>query len=105
MEDTQNEENTLAEVTENLLHKGYTFNFQVNEAGMLTDNKDLAFAPSEVVLVEIHRFEGMSNPADSSILYAVKARSGEMGIVIDSYGADGSEITSEFMNKVEQPKA
>ena len=41
-------------------------------------------------------------PADSSILYAVQTRSVEKGIVTDSYGADGSEVTSEFINKVEQ---
>lgn len=93
---------TLAYATDSLLKRGYSINFEVNKMGKLTDNKDLEFEPSEVILMEIHRFEGMSNPADSSILYAVKTRTGEKGIVIDSYGADGSKITSDFMNKVEQ---
>lgn len=102
MEHTNNNYDTLTDATENLLKKGYNINFQVNEKGKLTDNKDLEFEPSEVILKEFHRFEGISNPADSSILYAVQTRSGEKGIVIDSYGAEGSETTSDFMNKVEQ---
>ncbi len=97
-----NKYDTLADATSQLLEKGYNINFQVNSAGKLTDNKDLEFEPTEVILKEVHRFEGMTNPADSSILYAVATRSGEKGIVIDSYGAEGSEVTSDFMNKVEQ---
>ncbi len=97
-----NKYDTLADATSQLLGKGYNINFHVNSAGKLSDNKDLEFEPTDVILKEVHRFEGMTNPADSSILYAVQTRSGEKGIVIDSYGADGSEVTSDFMNKVEQ---
>jgi len=97
-----NKYDTLSDASENLIKRGYTYNFQVNEKGKLTDNNKLEFESSEVILEEFHRFEGMSNPADSSILYAVKTKSGIMGTVVDSYGADGSEITSDFMNKVEQ---
>lgn len=43
----------------------------------LTDSKDLEFEPSVVILMEIHRFEGLSNPADSSILYTVNPRTGK----------------------------
>lgn len=100
--DNSNKYDTLSDATEHLLKKGYTYNFQISETGKLTDNKTLEFDPDEVILKEVHRFEGISNPADSSILYAVQTRSGEKGIVIDSYGADGSEVTSDFMNKVEQ---
>jgi len=100
--ESRNRYDTLSDATEHLLKKGYTYNFQVSETGKLTDNKALEFDPEEVILMEIHRFEGMTNPADSSILYAVQTRSGENGIVIDSYGADGSEVTSDFMNNVEQ---
>ncbi|MDF1572778.1 MAG: hypothetical protein P1P82_14310 [Bacteroidales bacterium] len=103
--DSNNKYDTLSDATEQLLKKGYNINFQVNSAGKLSDNKDLEFEPAEVILKEVHRFEGMTNPADSSILYAVQTRSGEKGIVIDSNGADGSEVTSDFMNKVEQQNA
>lgn len=100
--DFNNKYDTLSDASENLLKRGYTYNFRVNEKGILTDNKNLKFDPSEVILEEFHRFEGMSNPADSTILYAVTTKSGMKGTVVDSYGADGSEITSDFMNKVEQ---
>jgi hypothetical protein len=94
-----NNYNNLAEATEKLKDKGFSANFRVNDNKLLEDGEKHTFKPSEVELVEFHRFEGMTNPADSSILYAVKTSSGLKGIVVDSYGADGSEITSEFMNQ------
>lgn len=93
---------SLAEATENLIKDGYTINFRVNDEGKLIDNKQVEFNPAQVKLNEFHRFEGVSNPADSSILYAVETDSGLKGLVVDSFGADGSEITSDFMNKVKQ---
>ncbi len=97
-----NQYSSLSEATEDLKKKGYTANFRVNENGKLTNSKGAEFEPSQVRLEEFHRFEGDSNPADSSILYVVKTKSGLKGTVIDSYGADGSEITSTFMNNTDQ---
>lgn len=97
-----NRYNNLAEATENLRQKGFTTNFKVNNKNLLEDDKKSTFKSSEVQLLEFHRFEGMSNPADSSILYAVKTDSGKKGVVIDSFGADGSEITSAFMDEAKQ---
>jgi hypothetical protein len=97
-----NKYDTLYDATENLKKRGYTCNFNVNENGLLTDHKGAEFKPSEVMLDEFHRFEGISNPADSTIIYAVSTKSGMKGTVVDSFGADGSEVTSGFMNKVEQ---
>jgi len=102
MDLNNNKYDTLSDASEKLAKRGYTCNFQVNEKGKLTDNKNLEFDHSEVILDEFHRFEGMSNPADSAILYAVRTKSGIKGTVVDSFGADGSEITSDFMNRVEQ---
>ena len=93
---------SLAQATANLIKEGYTINFRVNDEGKLVDNKRVEFNPKQVKLNEFHRFEGASNPADSSILYAVETDSGLKGLVVDSFGADGSVITSDFMNKVRQ---
>jgi hypothetical protein len=37
-----------------------------------------------------------------SILYAVQTSTGLKGTVVDAYGADGSEVISEFMNQANQ---
>ena len=97
-----NRYDTLAEASTELKKRGFKANFKVNENEKLVDSEGNQFAPSDVTLVEFHRFEGISNPADSTIIYAVETNKNIKGTVVDSFGADASEVTSEFMNKVEQ---
>lgn len=99
-----NQYSTLSEAIEALKKRGYTRNFRVNDNGQLEENREKSFEAAQVKLAEFHRFEGISNPGDSSIVYAVETFSGLKGTIVDSFGADGSEITSEFMKKVEKEK-
>ncbi len=99
---SNNQYSTLSEAINDLQKRGFTQNFSINTSGQLKSSKGELFSFSEVELVEFHRFDGMTNPNDDSILYAVKTNSGLHGTVVDSYGHDGSEITSNFMNKVAQ---
>jgi hypothetical protein len=96
-----NQYDTLIEALTDLDKKGFTHNFHVNELG-LSERKGEYFKPTDVKLIEFHRFEGITNPSDMSILYAIETNSGLKGTVVDSYGADGSEEISKFMNKAEQ---
>ncbi|WP_159522689.1 phosphoribosylpyrophosphate synthetase [Sunxiuqinia indica] len=97
-----NQYDTLVGAIEALKKRGFTHNFSVNKSGQLEENSDKHYQASEVILHEFHRFEGNTNPADMSIVYAVETKSGAKGTVVDSYGVDGSEIVSEFMNSAEQ---
>ena len=99
---SNNQYSTLVQGINELRKKGFTHNFFVNEEGQLEEHSGKYYTASQVELVEFHRFDGMTNPSDDSILYAIKTNSGERGTVVDSYGSDGSEITSKFMNKVAQ---
>lgn len=92
----------MAEASTELKKRGFKANFKVDKNEKLVDSQGNQFDPSDVTLVEFHRFEGISNPADSSIIYAVETETGEKGTVIDSFGADASEITADFMNEVKQ---
>ncbi|HKJ42378.1 MAG TPA: hypothetical protein VKA27_09800 [Sunxiuqinia sp.] len=97
-----NQYSTLVEAVEDLKKKGYTHNFWVNKYGKLEEHTAKFFPPSEVELHSFHRFEGNTNPDDMSIVYAVQTNTGLKGTVVDSFGTDGSAVTSEFMNHVDQ---
>ena len=97
-----NQYTTLSEAVQHLKKRGFTQDFFVNDQGKSIEANDIRFQPSEVKLVEFHRFEGTSDPADMSIVYALETTSGVKGTVVDSFGADGTETISAFMNKVEQ---
>ncbi|MBN2636364.1 MAG: hypothetical protein JXR61_08840 [Prolixibacteraceae bacterium] len=102
MKARNNNYDTLVEAVNALTKQGYTHNFSINNSGLLVEGKEETYIADEVELHEFHRFEGNTNPADMSIVYAVQTKSGKKGVVVDSYGATGSETTSKFMNKVVQ---
>ncbi len=102
MKGKNNNYDTLVEAIETLKKQGYQHNFNVTQNGLLVEGKGKSYIAEEVELHEFHRFEGNTNPADMSIVYAVQTNSGKRGLVVDSYGVNGSEITSKFMNKVAQ---
>lgn len=97
-----NQYTSMVRAIEDLSGKGFTGNFSVTEDGLLNDGNGNTFLPTEVELNEFHRFEGETNPSDSSILYVVNTKSGLKGTVVDSYGVDGSMVVSDFMNNVKQ---
>lgn len=98
METTGASYNTLSEAIEQSKAKGYDLDFDVKEAGIMEVlNHSISFAPDEVRIDEIHRFEGMSNPSDTSILYVLTTHTGAKGTMVDAYGADGFDLKSKFL--------
>jgi len=58
------------------------------------------YTPEDMNIVEYHRFEGMSNPSDMSIVFAVKGKDGRKGTIVSTYGAYANMKLVEFMDKV-----
>jgi hypothetical protein len=74
---------TLSEAINGLMKQGYTYNFNIQgsriEDGLRAD---------EFVIDEIQRFEGMNDPGDSNILFAISARHQNLkGLLVNAYGA------------------
>jgi hypothetical protein len=63
--------------------------------------KERKFNSNELKVVQIHRFEGISNPDDSSILYAIESQDGVKGLLVDAYGVYADADKTEFMKNVE----
>jgi len=102
MEGKNNQYDTLVQALNSLYQRGYVHNFRIAPNGEMVENSQSHYSPSEVSLHEFHRFEGMTNPSDMSIVYAVETKNGSKGTVVDSYGASGTDYVSAFMNLVQQ---
>ncbi|GLB49913.1 phosphoribosylpyrophosphate synthetase [Neptunitalea lumnitzerae] len=90
---------TLSEGVEDLKKRGYEEDFNILENGIENKSKKQLFKTDTFNVVEVHRFEGYTNPDDSSILYAIETISGEKGILVDAYGAYES-ISREMIDKL-----
>ena len=101
MEDFE-QERSLVNVTNTLKKKGYTEDFKVTESGMCTLNReDRYYQPEEVTIVDFYRFEGITNPDDMSILYAIETTDGIKGTISNSYGPYADANIDDFLKQVE----
>lgn len=91
---------TLSEAVNALQARGYESDGYIEKNSLHVGNKN--FRASEVQISEFHRFEGMTNPSDTSIIYALEAKNENTRcLLINSYGAKASEEISNFIKEVE----
>ena len=91
---------TLASSVNKLVLDGYTCNFQVTEKGLFSLEKEKYYNPDDVRITNFFRFEGASDPADSSILYAIEVNDGTKGTLTDAYGPYADPLIEKFIRKV-----
>lgn len=91
----------MVQAVTDLKKRGFNIDFELDKDGRLSNIRDhLSLQPEDCKIVEYHRFEGQSNPDDSSIIYAIKSNSGLKGTIVDAYGADSSVKLGNFLNKI-----
>lgn len=92
---------TLTEVHNKLLSDGFKENFNV-EDNLLKSSDGKSYKPEEVSIVNFFRFEGQTDPADSSIMYAIETHDGTKGTLVDAYGPDADADKTLFIMEVEK---
>jgi hypothetical protein len=93
---------TLAYCLNKLKLDGFEEDFQVTEKGMCTMDGTTCYQPEEVRIVNFFRFEGASDPADNSILYAIETKNGKKGTLTDAFGPYADEKVDKFIKEVEE---
>lgn len=89
----------LSEVIKDLKNRGLTADFIYKDEKLYATDKDKHYDAEEITIKEEYRFEGDSDPADMSILYAVEASDGTKGTLVDTYGVDSNVELEEFLEK------
>jgi hypothetical protein len=77
---------TLSQVIEKLRLKRQDNEFNLTPEGF-TIGTGRFYQPQDLKIIKTYRFEGESDPADSSILYVMEGNDGTIGYSVDSYGA------------------
>lgn len=75
--------------------KNYDNEFVITESGF-SAGKGKSYQPEHLHIIKTYRFEGDSNPSDSSALYLIEANDGLIGYVIDAYGAASNHEDDQF---------
>jgi hypothetical protein len=88
---------TLSQVMAKLAQRGIHREFRMNEnCEMKFENSERIYQPADLTIIKTYRFEGPSSPDDNAVLYLVKDSDGNIGMIIDSYGADSNYPGEDF---------
>lgn len=91
---------SLSVAIDDLKKNGYDVDYNLHEEGLQSKHHGKMYSANEMNVVKYYRFEGMTNPADSSILYVIETTDGNKGLLVDSYGAQSSSIPSDLLEKL-----
>lgn len=81
-------------------NRGYTSNFRCENGLLIELDSKREYRPNQITILREHRFEGMSNPSDMSILYVIETNDKLKGLVTSSYGANSDTNVGEFFNEI-----
>lgn len=96
---------TMTEAVDALRRRGFTADFTVcGETGRVTAAGH-SYKGDELTIVEHHRFEGVSDPDDSSVLYALEGSDGIRGLLVDAYGAYADPETGAILKSTKDDHA
>jgi hypothetical protein len=102
MSSTPGHMTTLSAVLEKLRIKKRDNEFLMTPEGF-TIGKGKFYQPEDLSIIKTYRFEGDSDPSDSSVIYVIEAKDGLIGYSMDAYGAysnhedDGDD---DFIRKI-----
>lgn len=92
---------TLSQAINKLkLEEGYKHDFNLLDEKIELKTEKKSFGVEEFEVDKVLRFEGMSNPGDNAILYAITTSNGKKGVLVDGYGISSGQISKRLMKKL-----
>lgn len=99
-----NQFQTLTEALTSLKSRGFTLDFNLSANQIACTSANLQLSPKQFEVVEYHRFEGDSDPADMAIVYGIESHDGKKGVLVNGYGATSDTIDADLVKKLSVPE-
>lgn len=95
------EYNTLVETMASLRNEGYVEDFNLKENCIECQFGRYRIQHHEFEIDKFFRFEGETDPADESILYAISSEKyGLKGVLVNGFGIYSDPLADEMMKKL-----
>ncbi|HEV3028065.1 MAG TPA: phosphoribosylpyrophosphate synthetase, partial [Planctomycetota bacterium] len=78
-------EPSVTRTIDDLARAGFAEHFGMSGDGLRSFTSGRRYRAGEVVIREFHRFEGVSDPDDMCIVYAIEAQGGARGTLVDAF--------------------
>ncbi len=93
---------TLSQTMNDLRKEGYVEDFNLQQNCLECRSGQFKVFADEFKIDKFYRFEGESNPSDSSILYAISSDKHKIkGVLVNAYGIYSEPVTDEMLKKLE----
>jgi Fe2+ or Zn2+ uptake regulation protein len=92
---------TLTEAMQALRKQGYVEDFNLKDNYLECQNKTHPVLHDEFQIDHFYRFEGMTDPGDETILYAISSPIHNLkGVLVNAYGIYSDTVADELANKL-----
>ncbi|OQY78593.1 MAG: hypothetical protein B6D43_02000 [Ignavibacteriales bacterium UTCHB1] len=91
---------SMVELLRYLKSEGYTENFNLRENCIVCSGREEYLPLDQFKIVDFFRFEGESNPDDSSIVYAIESKDGLKGVLVNAYGTYSDPLSDLMVEKL-----
>lgn len=89
---------TVTEAITKLKEQGFTLDLNLAENQFKAGEQ--TYPADEFEIVDLYRYEGPSDPADESIVYALSSPSGLKGILVTGYGSTTDEAAETTLKRL-----
>lgn len=79
---------TLSQAINALTKAGYQEDFSAGDTKLIARVSKKEYRPDELEIVSFYRFDGMTDPQDDAIVFAIVASDGLKGTLVMSYSAN-----------------
>ena len=80
------EVSTVTQLLTRLKSEGFTTNLGVVEGTLRDLDSGRVLRPEDMVIREVRRFEGESDPDDMTVVYVLESKDGTRGVLVDAFG-------------------
>lgn len=103
MESSTRKMETVSQYVNWARSEGFDLDFYVSDDKLrVQDDDKRKFGVKDAKIVGFMRFEGESDPGDSSIAYMIETKNGDKGTLVDGYGAYADPKGSRFLKAMYQ---
>jgi quercetin dioxygenase-like cupin family protein len=97
---------TLSERLIQLKKEGYTVDFNLRDNCLMGPGDALQLHPEDFLVDKHYRFEGMSDPGDEAVVYAISSpQQGVKGTLVNGYGISSEALNAEMINALRENPA
>lgn len=94
---------TLSQVLNSLKAQGYTTDFNVEDNCLICAENALKIHPEEFVVDKHYRFEGMTDPGDEAVVYAISSTKNNVkGVLVNGYGIYSDPATDSIIRTLDE---